>query len=237
MLNNGLFTSNSEEWATPRKLFDELNAEFGFTLDPCATPENAKCERYFIKEQDGLSQPWVGTVFCNPPYGKQLPLWVEKAYRECENGTTVVLLIPARTDTRYFHEYIYGKHEVRFLKGRLHFNESKQSDPFPSMIVVMRPTISDRRKTMAEEKKLIYADDLLNAIRDDHSINGANFAKMRRHIETAKAVEAVEVVRGKWIKGKYPGEYTCSRCGMEYCEADPADKQFKYCPECGSKNE
>lgn len=141
MLNKGLFTSNSEEWATPRKLFDELNAEFGFTLDPCATPENAKCERYFTKEQDGLSQPWGGTVFCNPPYGRQMPLWIEKAYRECENGTTVVLLIPSRTDTKYFHDYIYGKHEVRFLKGRLHFNESKQSAPFPSMVVVMRPRL------------------------------------------------------------------------------------------------
>lgn len=141
MINEAMFSSNTAEWATPQAFFDELDKEFKFTLDPCATPQNAKCARYFTKEVDGLAQSWSGeTVFCNPPYGRDLRKWVEKAYAETANeGTIVVMLIPARTDTQYFHDYIYGKHEVRFVRGRLHFNESKAGAPFPSMIVVMRP--------------------------------------------------------------------------------------------------
>lgn len=140
MINENLFTSKTEEWATPQSLFAELNKEFKFTLDPCATKENAKCKKFYTKEENGLSKSWKGEkVFCNPPYGKQISKWVQKCYEENEqNGTEIVLLIPARTDTKYFHEYIYGKHEIRFIKGRLHFNESKNAAPFPSMIVIMR---------------------------------------------------------------------------------------------------
>lgn len=141
MLNKSLFTSNTNEWATPQAFFNELNKEFAFTLDPCATAENAKCRCYFTKEVDGLKQSWQGeTVFCNPPYGRDISKWVAKAHTESANGATVVMLIPARTDTLYFHDYIYGKHEIRFIRGRLHFNESKAGAPFPSMVVVMRPT-------------------------------------------------------------------------------------------------
>lgn len=142
MINKGLFTSNSEEWATPQTFFDELNKEFGFTLDACATPQNAKCARYFTKEIDGLSQSWSGEkVFCNPPYGRDISKWVAKAYSETLSGGVkiVVMLMPTRTDTAYFHDYIYQKHEVRFIRGRLHFNESKNAAPFPSMVVIMRP--------------------------------------------------------------------------------------------------
>lgn len=140
MINNSMFTSNTAEWATPQAFFDELNKEFDFTLDPCATPQNAKCTRYFTKEIDGLSQSWSGEkVFCNPPYGRDISKWVAKAYAETLSGAKlVVMLIPARTDTAYFHDYIYQKHEVRFIRGRLHFNESKNAAPFPSMVVVMR---------------------------------------------------------------------------------------------------
>lgn len=139
MINDAMYSSNSEECATPQSLFDELNKEFHFTLDPCATPKNAKCERYFTKEVDGLAQSWRGeTVFCNPPYGRGINEWVKKAYDESLNGATVVLLIAARTDTAYFHDFIYRKHEIRFIRGRLHFNESKNAAPFPSMIVIMR---------------------------------------------------------------------------------------------------
>ena len=138
-MNKGLFSSNSPEWATPQDFFDKLNAEFNFTLDPCATPENAKCKRFFTEKENGLLQPWTGeTVFCNPPYGRAIKNWVKKAYNEAKAGATVVLLIPARTDTAYFHDYINGRHEVRFIRGRLHFNDSKQSAPFPSMVVIMR---------------------------------------------------------------------------------------------------
>ena len=138
-MNKGLFTSNSAEWATPTDFFDRLDREFHFTLDPCATPENAKCKRFFTKQQNGLLQSWAGeTVFCNPPYGREIKHWIKKAHEEAEAGATVVLLIPARTDTAYFHDYINGRYEVRFIRGRLHFNDSKQSAPFPSMIVIMR---------------------------------------------------------------------------------------------------
>lgn len=103
MVNKALFTSNTEEWATPQAFFNQLNKEFNFTLDPCATAENAKCKKYFTKEQNGLLQSWAGeTVFCNPPYGRQIAKWVEKAYEETRRGATVVMLIPARTDTNIF---------------------------------------------------------------------------------------------------------------------------------------
>lgn len=139
MITKGMMSSNSNEWATPLKYFEELNNEFNFTLDPCCTHENAKCKKHFTKEEDGLKQDWSkDIVFCNPPYGKELPLWVEKAYNENKKGALVVMLIPARTDTRYFHKYIYKQHEIRFIKGRLKFNDGKNYAPFPSMVVVMK---------------------------------------------------------------------------------------------------
>lgn len=140
MINQGMFTSNSNEWGTPQKLFDELNEEFNFTLDPCADELNHKCEKYYNKAQDGLKQSWVGeTVFCNPPYGRELPKWVEKCYKEhIEHNITVIMLIPARTDTSYFHDYIYHNSEIRFIRGRLKFSDGKNPAPFPSMIVVYR---------------------------------------------------------------------------------------------------
>ena len=139
MLNAAMFSSETAEWATPQAFYDELNREFGFTLDPCATPQNAKCAKFYTKEQDGLAQSWQGErVFCNPPYGRDLRKWVEKAHREAMGGALIVMLIPARTDTAYFHDYIYGKHEIRFIRGRLHFNESKAGAPFPTMVVIFR---------------------------------------------------------------------------------------------------
>lgn len=143
MINNALFASNSDEWATPQDTFDMLNCEFHFDLDPCATSDNHKTDWYFTKEQDGLNQNWGGhRVFCNPPYSK-IDKWVEKAYRESQyDHTIVVLLIPARTDTRYFHNFIYNRAEIRFVKGRLKFGQSKNSAPFPSMIVIFRGAYS-----------------------------------------------------------------------------------------------
>lgn len=127
-----------DDWATPQVLFDELNAEFHFTLDPCASEFNHKCERYFTKDQNGLAQSWDGeTVFCNPPYGRVLTHWVRKA---SESNATTVMLIPARTDTKWFHDYIYNQHETRFIKGRIKFVGAKNNAPFPSMVVVFRRT-------------------------------------------------------------------------------------------------
>lgn len=112
MINKGLFTSNSEEWETPQELFDELDKEFHFDLDPCATKENAKCFFFFTKEINGLKQDWASSplekinIFMNPPY-KSCPEWIKKAFLESQKGITIVVLIPARTDTKYFHRYIY----------------------------------------------------------------------------------------------------------------------------------
>lgn len=137
MNTNVMFSSQTDLWATPQEFFDKLNLEFRFTLDPCATPENAKCKKYYTVLEDGLKQSWFGeTVFCNPPYGTAIKDWVKKCWEEGQQ-TTVVMLIPARTDTAYFHNYIYKKaDEIRFVKGRLKFGGSKNSAPFPSMVVV-----------------------------------------------------------------------------------------------------
>lgn len=121
--------------------FKELNKEFNFDIDVCATPENAKCKAYFTPEIDGLNQEWQGVCFMNPPYGKKIKKWVEKAYTESrKNNCIIVGLLPARTDTRYFHDFIYNKSEIRFIKGRLKFEggNSKNPAPFPSMIVIWR---------------------------------------------------------------------------------------------------
>lgn len=136
-MEKALFTSNSDEWETPSELYTRLNKKFGFTLDPCSTKENHLCDKYYTKEENGLCKSWKGEiVFVNPPYS-EIKQWVEKCYKEYEtNGTTVVMLIPSRTDTRYFHNYIYHKAEIEFIKGRLHFSNSKNSAPFPSMIVI-----------------------------------------------------------------------------------------------------
>ncbi len=134
------FSSKSNEWTTPQHLFDELNQEFNFTLDPCATEENAKCSKHFTIEDDGLSKDWSNdVVFMNPPYGREIKKWIKKAYEESLNGATVVCLIPARTDTMYWHDFIFDKaDDIRFLKGRLKFGNSKNSAPFPSAIVVYK---------------------------------------------------------------------------------------------------
>lgn len=134
-----MFSSETDLWATPQEFYNTLNKEFKFTLDPCATAENAKCEKFYTINEDGLQQDWQGEiVFCNPPYGRAIKDWVKKCYDEAQKpNTTVVLLIPARTDTSYFHEYIYHKvKQIRFLKGRLKFGKATNSAPFPSMVIV-----------------------------------------------------------------------------------------------------
>lgn len=137
-MTQGLFTSRTDDWATPAAVFAQLDAEFHFNLDPCASKENAKCERYYTVEDDGLTKNWGGArVFCNPPYGRAISAWVQKCSAESKKpDTLVVMLIPARTDTAYFHDFIYKKaREIRFIRGRLHYNEAGPA-PFPSMVVV-----------------------------------------------------------------------------------------------------
>ena len=130
-----MFSSKSDQWATPQDLFDELNAEFGFMYDVCALPENAKCDKYYTPDINGLDQEWSGVCWCNPPYGRDIGKWVQKA---ATSEVTVVMLLPARTDTKWFHEYIYNKAEIRFIRGRIKFGGAQNSAPFPSMIVIFR---------------------------------------------------------------------------------------------------
>lgn len=141
------YSSATPEWETPQDLFDELDKEFGFDLDVCATDDNAKCIDYFTQKDDGLSQSWsvANTRWLNPPYGRIIYKWIEKASKEAKQGTTVSL-IPARTDTRWWHDFIWDTEkqcprpgvEIRFLKGRLKFGGAKNSAPFPSVIVIFR---------------------------------------------------------------------------------------------------
>ena len=134
------YSSKTNEWSTPQDFFNELDKEFNFTLDPCSTRENAKCTKYFTVEDDGLKQDWSkDTVFMNPPYGREIKYWVQKAYEESLKGATVVCLIPSRTDTKYWHDYIFGKaDDIRFIKGRLKFGGSKNPAPFPSAVIVYK---------------------------------------------------------------------------------------------------
>ncbi|MFW3518620.1 DNA N-6-adenine-methyltransferase [Staphylococcus caprae] len=135
------FSSKSNEWYTPQYLFDELNEKYQFTLDPCASHENAKCDKYFTIEDDGLTKDWSkDIVFMNPPYGRNIKHWIKKAYEESVKGATVVCLIPARTDTTYWHDYIFNNaYNIKFLKGRIKFGGAVNSAPFPSAIVVFKP--------------------------------------------------------------------------------------------------
>jgi site-specific DNA-methyltransferase (adenine-specific) len=142
-LSGALFSKKSDEWATPRPLFDWLNSTFQFTLDACATASNCKCDRFYSKVDNGLSQSWAGErVFLNPPYS-EVGKWVEKAYREAQDGATVVCLTAARVDTRWFQDFVLGKaNEIQFLPGRVTFMRDGQppnTAPFPSVIIVFRP--------------------------------------------------------------------------------------------------
>ena len=147
-----LLSTGKDNWETPQLFFDLLNSEFGFTLDAASDGINAKCEKFYTPEQDGLAQDWAGeTVFCNPPYSKggKKDEWIKKCYEESRKpNTTVVALVPVRTDTARFHDHILGKAEIRFIRGRLAFEMqgqpikdkkgNTQRAPFPSMLVVWR---------------------------------------------------------------------------------------------------
>ena len=145
-----MFSSTSSEWQTPHAFYDKLDATFSFDLDPCATPLTAKCEKYFTPEENGLLQDWSGhRVFMNPPYGRGVDKWLKKAFEESATPhTTVVCLIPARTDTKYWHNYCMKADEIYFVKGRLKFVQQQVTDtaittccnaaPFPSAVVVFR---------------------------------------------------------------------------------------------------
>lgn len=151
-MNNELhFSSKSDDWATPQGLFDELNAAFKFDWDVCASADNAKCDRFYTREQNGLAHPWVGTCWMNPPYGRQIGEWIAKAAVSALHGARVVCLLPARTDTRWWHEHIWDREthqprpgvRVMFVKGRIKFGGATAGAPFPSVIVEFKPGLQD----------------------------------------------------------------------------------------------
>lgn len=146
-INKALLSTGKNDWETPIEFFKELDKEFHFTLDPCANSTNHKCERYYTEQDDGLKQDWTGeTVFCNPPYSsKEQDAWVRKCFNEGKRST-VVMLIPARTDTKRFHEYILPTAEIRFLQGRLTFVGAKDPAPFPNMLVIFKPDSTNEMK-------------------------------------------------------------------------------------------
>ena len=142
-MNNQLhFSSADSKWSTPQELFDKLNSQFHFTIDLAASAENTKCPIFFSEEQDSLAQDWDYHVgWLNPPYSRQLGKWLKKAYETGLAGGTVVMLLPARTDVKWFHQYVMKADKVIFLKGRLKFGDATSGAPFPSMIVIFRPSI------------------------------------------------------------------------------------------------
>jgi site-specific DNA-methyltransferase (adenine-specific) len=134
-----MFSSSTGNWATPQDFFEKLDWRFGpFDLDPCASTHNTKCSNFFTEMEDGLVKDWAGhTVYVNPPYGRGLDKWIQKAYNEGKKeNTRVVVLIPARTDTRYWHDYVMKASEVHFIKGRLKFGDATNCAPFPSAVIV-----------------------------------------------------------------------------------------------------
>lgn len=151
MIERALYSSARMDWGTPPELFAALDREFGFTLDAAANERNAKCAKFFTPETDGLKQSWKtdGAVWCNPPYGKEIEKWVRKAFVDSGGGQTVVMLIPARTDTKWFHRWVYGKAEIRFLRGRLKYRNADGAEenraPFPSMVVIYRGRTDEDR--------------------------------------------------------------------------------------------
>jgi phage N-6-adenine-methyltransferase len=154
-LNRGMFRSASDEWETPQEFFNAVNEVFHCTLDVCATPFNAKCEHYYTKKENGLLQPWRGVCWMNPPYGREISRWVQKAYESSfEAGTIVVCLLPARTDTKWWHEYVMTRAaDVSFIQCRLRFSGkggvSKGSAPFPSALVIFgRISLQNRKEAV-----------------------------------------------------------------------------------------
>jgi phage N-6-adenine-methyltransferase len=144
-----MFSGKRDDWETPDALFRELDREFGFDLDVCATPENAKCAKFFSHEDDGLKQEWKGVCWMNPPYGREIGRWLAKAAQSAASGATVVCLVPARTDTRWWHEFCQPG-EVRFLRGRVRFVGTPRPAPFPSAVIVLRSNNSLERTPVGD---------------------------------------------------------------------------------------
>jgi site-specific DNA-methyltransferase (adenine-specific) len=137
-ISRALFSSARTRWETPMALFRALDHEFSFTLDVCATPLNRKCLRHFTRAQNALRQRWTGVCWMNPPYGRAISAWILKAYQESARGAVIVCLLPARTDTSWWHDYVMRANEIRFLRGRVTFVGARGTAPFPSAVVLFK---------------------------------------------------------------------------------------------------
>lgn len=146
-MNNVHFKSDKQDWATPSDFYNKVDNIYGpFELDPCSDGTNAKCHKHYTEKENGLAQPWFGKVFVNPPYN-QCKQWLEKCVKEKDNCERIVVLIPARTDTKFFHDYCLQAKSIVFIKGRLRFEGAESCAPFPSMLVVFEP---GKHKTVME---------------------------------------------------------------------------------------
>ena len=145
-ITRGMMSSTTDMWGTPQAFFERMDEEYHFQTDVCAIKENAKCPHFYSPEDDGLKKTWTGVCWMNPPYGRQIGKWVKKAYESGREGATVVCLLPARTDTRWFQDYCLQSSDIRFVRGRLHFNEAKEGAPFPSCIVTFSPDTLKKRE-------------------------------------------------------------------------------------------
>jgi site-specific DNA-methyltransferase (adenine-specific) len=165
-LTSGLFTSRTEEWETPAYVFLALNNEFNFQVDVCATSENTKCKVYFDKSVDGLKREWSPfRCWMNPPYGRDISKWMKKAFNESQRGALVVCLIPSRTDTKWWHDWVMKASEIRFVSGRISFGDSKNSAPFPSCIVIYYPELENPYKLSVPVIKSVSFDKSRNTMK------------------------------------------------------------------------
>ena len=156
------FSSKTDLWPTPQDFFSKLHREFAFELDVCALPENAKCANFFTPEIDGLAQEWRGVCWMNPPYGREIGKWVCKAFESARAGATVVCLVPARTDTAWWHDYVTRAAEIRFVRGRLKFGNAVNSAPFPSAVIVFRPPSNPKpRDSRPSRQSSLFPDFLI----------------------------------------------------------------------------
>lgn len=188
-MNTVMFSSEKCEWGTPQYLFDALDQEFGFDLDVCALPDNAKCALYYTPDMDGLKQEWAGSVWMNPPYGRTIGKWMAKAYNSSLNGATVVTLIPARTETRWWHDYCVKASEIRYIKGRVKFGGSKINAPFPNAIVVFRPVAIN---ISADDMRLI---DELRRGASVKGLHGVTLDKAKKLSRFRNLIDSVPVIK------------------------------------------
>jgi phage N-6-adenine-methyltransferase len=229
-----LYSSASEEWPTPRRFFARLDRQYHFTLDPCATPDNAVCALYFTKEQDGLAQDWGShRVFCNPPYGKQIGRWVRKCFEASQAGARVVLFVPARTDTRWFHDWVHGKAKVTFVRGRVRFGNADTCAPFPSMLAIYSPPTKRARKM--NDRIVAREVRAIRRLQKSATTHGKRF--LADIVEIGKRLDRVKerVGHGNWIPWlrnnfKMSGDTAANYVSLFKLSQSPEFRKFRNLP-------